>query len=131
MHFGKTALLGLAGGVLFIAGYWIGRINVPLSAESGALNRGLDDELDGAEPLVQDAIRRWSLKAAVSEEDVRQNWTPRAMFIPTRNQGQGMRCIQLQLKPGSLGGSPVYCFEDDVSGPNETIKLVAEYSDVE
>lgn len=131
MHFGKTALLGLAGGVLFITGYWVGRINVPLPAESSAINRGPDEELDGAEPLVQDAIRRWSLKAAVSEEDARQNWTPRAMFIPTRNQGQGMLCIQLQLRPGNLGGSPVYCYEDDFSKRDEVIELAAEYSDVE
>lgn len=131
MHFGKTALLGLVGGVLFIAGYWIGRMNEPLPAESSALNRGPDEHLDGAKPLVQDAIRRWSLKAAMSEEDVRQNWTPRAMFIPTRNQGQGMLCIQLQLKPGNLGGSPVYCYEDDFFERDEVIKLVAEYSDVE
>lgn len=131
MHFGKTALLGLAGGVLFSAGYWIGRIDVPLPAESNALNRAPDEELDWAEPLVQDAIRRWSLKAAMSEEDVRQNWTPRAMFIPTRNQGQGMLCIQLQLKPGNLGGSPVYCFEDGSFKRDDVIQLVAEYSDVE
>lgn len=131
MHFGKTALLGLAGGVLFFAGYWIGTINVRLPTESSALNRGPHEDLDGAEPLVQDAIRRWSLKATMSEEDVRQEWTPRAMFMPIRNQGQGMLCIQLQLKPGNLGGSPVYCYEDDFLERNEAIKLVAEYSDIE
>ena len=131
MHFGKTALLGLAGGVLFFGGYWAGRSNVPLPAEKSALNRGPDEELDLAQPLVRDAIRRWSLKAAMSEEDVRQNWTPRAMFIPTRNQGQGMLCIQLKLNPGNLGGSPVYCYEDDFFERDEVIELVAEYSDVE
>lgn len=52
MHFGKTALLGLAGGVLVTAGYWIGRVNVPLPTESSALNRGPDEDLDGAERLV-------------------------------------------------------------------------------
>lgn len=130
MHFGKIALLGLTGGVLFITGYWMGKLNFP-STDSGALIRGLDEELNGMEPLVQDAIRRWSLKAGMSEEDVRQNWTPRGMFIPTRNQGQGMLCIQLQLKPGNLGGSPVYCYEDDFFERDEVIKLVAEYSDVE
>lgn len=131
MHFGKTALLSLAGGALFITGYWIGIVDVPLPAESSALNREPDEELERADPLVQDAIRRWSLKAATSEEDVRQSWTPRAMFIPTRNQGEGMLCIQLQLKPGNLGGSPVYCYEDDFFKRDEAIELVAEYSDVE
>jgi hypothetical protein len=131
MHFGKTALLSLASGVLFCAGYWIGRINGPLPAQSNALDRKPDEELDGAQPLVQDAIRRWSFKAAISEEDVRRNWTPRAMFIPTRNQGQGMLCIQLQLQPGNLGGSPVYCYEDGFFKRDGVIQLVAEYSDVE
>lgn len=42
-----------------------------------------------------------------------------------------MLCIQLQLKPGNLGGSPVYCYEDDFFERDEVIKLVAEYSDVE
>lgn len=131
MRFDKIGLLSFAGGALFIAGYWIGMKTVPLSAESSAPNRERAEELDGAEPLVQDAIRRWSLKAAMSEEDVRQSWTPRAMFIPTRNQGQGMLCIQLQLKPGNLGGSPVYCYQDDFFERDEAMELVAEYSDLE
>jgi hypothetical protein len=122
MHFSKTALLCLAGGVLFTAGYWAGRSNVP---------RGPDEEMDRVQPLIQDAIRRWSLKAAKSGEDVRQNYTPRVMFIPTPNQAQGMLCIQLQLMPGNLGGSPVYCYEDDFFRRDEVIRLVAEYSDVE
>jgi hypothetical protein len=53
------------------------------------------------------------------------------MFIPTRNQGQGMLCIQLHLRPRNLGGSPVYCYQADFFKPEETTKLVAEYSDVE
>jgi len=53
------------------------------------------------------------------------------MFIPTRNQGQGMLCIELRLRPGDLGGSPVYCYQDDFFKPDERTKLVAEYSDVE
>ncbi|MGB3806589.1 MAG: hypothetical protein WA936_05265 [Erythrobacter sp.] len=121
MHLGKTALLGLAGGVLFIAGYWIGMPNVPPP----------DGQLEGQEPLVQDAIRRWSLKAATPEKIVRENWTPRAMFIPTHNQGQGMLCIQLQLKSGNLGGSPGYCYEEDFFDKDGTIELVVEYSDAE
>jgi hypothetical protein len=131
MQFTKTALLGLACGALFIAGFWVGRSNVHIPTDSTALNRRPDEELDHAQPLVSDAIRRWSLKAAVSEESVRQNWIPRGMFVPTRNQGRGMLCIQLQLKPGNLGGSPVYCYEDDFSDRDEVIKLVAEYSDIE
>lgn len=42
-----------------------------------------------------------------------------------------MLCIQLQLKPGNLGGSPAFCYEDDFFERDEVIKLVAEYSDVE
>ncbi len=42
-----------------------------------------------------------------------------------------MVCIELDLKPGSLGGSPVYCYQDDFSKPEEAMKLVADYSDVE
>jgi hypothetical protein len=120
MRIGKTALLSLAGAALFIAGYWTG---APMHQPT--------EGLDGAERQVQDAIRRWSSKAAMSEENVRRNWSPRAMFIPTHNQGQGMLCIQLHLRPGNLGGSPVYCYEVDPFKPDETMTLVAEYSDVE
>lgn len=42
-----------------------------------------------------------------------------------------MVCIELALKPGSVGGSPVYCYQDDFFEPEENKKLVAEYSDVE
>jgi hypothetical protein len=42
-----------------------------------------------------------------------------------------MLCIELGLRPGSLGGSPVYCYQADFFKPNERTKLVAEYSDVE
>ncbi|MDT0510043.1 hypothetical protein [Novosphingobium sp. MMS21-SN21R] len=131
MRIGKTALLSLAGGALFFAGYWIGMGNVPQLTESSALNSNLAEDLDGAERQVEDAIRRWSSKAAMSEGDVRRNWSPRAMFIPTRNQGQGMLCIQLQLQPGNLGGSPVYCYQAGFFESEEATKLVAEYSDVE
>jgi len=127
MHIGKTVLLSLAGVALFVTGYWTGLASAPLAAVDSSLDR----DLDGAKRQVQDAIRRWSLKSAMSEEDVRREWSPRTMFIPTRNQGQGMLCIQLRLKPGSAGGSPVYCYQDDFFKPKETMKLVAEYSDVE
>ena len=131
MRIGKTALLCLGAGALFIAGYWIGSVNAPLANENSALDLQVADAWDDAEPEVQDAIRRWSIKAEESEEDVLRTWSPRAMFIPTRNQGQGMLCIQLQLRPGNLGGSPVYCYQNDLVGPKEVTKLVAEYSDVE
>jgi hypothetical protein len=65
MSIGKTALLSLAGGALFIAGYWIGSANAPLATANSALNREPAEALDGAERQVQDAIRRWSLKAAI------------------------------------------------------------------
>jgi hypothetical protein len=42
-----------------------------------------------------------------------------------------MVCIELAIKPGGVGGSPVYCYQDDFSKPHENMKLVAEYSDVE
>jgi len=76
-------------------------------------------------------MHRWSLKSRQSEQRVRESYRPRAMFIPTRNQGQGMLCIELRLRPGDLGGSPVYCYQDDFFTPDERTKLVAEYSDVE
>lgn len=47
------------------------------------------------------------------------------------DSGSGMLCIQLQLKPGNLGGSPVYCYEDDFVERHQVIKLLAEYSNVE
>jgi hypothetical protein len=131
VRIGKTALLSLIGGALFMAGYWIGSASAPVATVNSAQIREPAEALDGAERQVQDAIRRWALKAAMSEEEVRRNWSPRAMFIPTRNQGQGMLCIQLHLRPGNLGGSPVYCYQADVSKPEETMKLVTEYSDVE
>lgn len=131
MRIGKIALLSLAGGTLFIAGYWLGLANALLPTNSSALNFNHAEDINGAERQVEDAIRRWSSKAAMSEGDVRRNWSPRVMFIPTRNQGQGMLCVQLKLKPGNLGGSPVYCYQAGFFQSEETSKLVAEYSDVE
>ena len=127
MQIGKTALLGLAGVALIAIGYWIGLASAPPTT----VDNRQDRELDDAKGQVQDAIRRWSLKSAMSEEEVRRYWSPRTMFIPTRNQGQGMLCIQLRPEPGSVGGSPVYCYQDDFFKPEEKMKLVAEYSDVE
>jgi hypothetical protein len=82
-------------------------------------------------PQIADAVRRWSVKSGETEQRVRKEYTPRAMFIPTRNQGQGMLCLEVSLRPGNLGGSPVYCYLEDFFKPNERTKLVAEYSDVE
>ena len=42
-----------------------------------------------------------------------------------------MLCIQLELKPGNLGGSPVYCYQDDFFERDKAMELIAEYSDVE
>ena len=131
MRIGSIAWQCLGAGALFIAGYWLGSANAPPANENSALDVQAADAWNGAEPEVQDAIQRWSLKAAMPEEDILRMWSPRAMFIPTRNQGQGMLCIQLQLRPGNLGGSPVYCYEDDFFRPKEATKLLAEYSDVE
>jgi len=90
-----------------------------------------DSEIAHFEPQIQDAIHRWSVKSHLTEESIRQIHRPRAMFIPTRNQGQGMLCIELRLKPGNVGGSPVYCYQDDFFKPDERMSLIAEYSDVE
>ena len=76
-------------------------------------------------------MHRWSLKSGQAERSVRELYLPRSMFIPRRNQGQGMLCIELRLRPGNLGGEPVYCYQDDFRKPGERTKLVAEYSDVE
>lgn len=131
MRIGKALLIGIAGGALLITGYWIGSAEAPQAIADSAHKSQPAESLSGAELQVQDAVRRWSVKAAMSEKDVLQTWSPRAMFIPTRNQGQGMLCIQLEIRPGNLGGSPVYCYQADFFKPEETMKLVAEYSDVE
>lgn len=128
MRVRTRALLSLIGMLLFVIGYLIGS---KMAESHNPQYRDAAEALDGADQQVADAIRRWSLKSAMSEKDVRRDWSPRAMFIPTRNQGQGILCIELHLQPGNLGGSPVYCYQDDFLKPNETLKLVAEYSDVE
>ena len=109
----------LVAGGFFLAGYVIGgsrAVSVQRSATS-------DDLISQAQ--VKDAIRRWSIKANEPAGRVQQIWTPRSMFIPTRNQGSGMTCIQLRIERGAVGGEPVYCYKDD------TTMLIAEYSDVE
>ena len=115
----NAALLTVCAGALFLGGYGIG-----ITGRAPTVSKHADDG-DGTEEQAGDAINRWSIKARQSEESVKQHWSPRSMFIPTRNQAAGMMCIELRLKPGSLGGSPVYCYR------NETTDLLAEYSDVE
>ena len=110
----------------FVAGIFVGKAT-PTSPAKSVSNA----DLVKLEPQIQDATRRWSLKNRESEQSVRESYEPRSMFIPTRNQSQGMVCIELALKPGGVGGSPVYCYQDDFLKPQENIKLVAEYSDVE
>lgn len=110
----------------FIAGILVSRNAITSPAKSVA-----DADLARLKPHVQDAFRRWSIKTQQSERSVRENREPRSMFIPTRNQGQGMVCIELAIEPGGVGGSPVYCYQEDFSKPDGNVKLVAEYSDVE
>lgn len=112
-----AATLG-ALGLAFMAGLLAGKASI-------------NSETARFEPQIQDAVHRWPLKSHQNEESVRKSYRPGAMFIPTRNQGQGMLCIELRLRPGDLGGSPVYCYKDDFSKPDEKTKLIAEYSDVE
>lgn len=83
----------------FIAGIFGSRNTLTSPAKSLA-----DSELARLKPQVQDAFRRWSIKTQQSEQTVRENREPRSMFIPTRNQGQGMVCIELAIKPGGVGG---------------------------
>lgn len=131
MRIGRIASIIFLCGVLFASGYWTGSKRAALAAGYGALNVDASDALLGAEPLVRDAIRRWSSKAEMPQDEVRRTWSPRGMFIPMRNQGQGMLCVELRLRLGDVGGSPVYCYQSDSTKQNEPVKLVAEYSDVE
>jgi len=114
-------ILALAGsaGALFLAGYAVGASEGYLPPEIVA-----HDELV-SERQVDDAVRRWSIKASEPPDRIRERWSPRSMFIPTHNQASGMTCIQLHLDLGAMGGEPVYCYEDG------TTKLLAEYSNVE
>lgn len=103
----------------FSAGYVIGGSRTITGQELG------DRERLGSKAQVEDAMRRWSVKANEPVDRVKKIWNPRSMFIPTRNQGLGMTCIQLRIERGAVGGEPVYCYKDN------TTTLVAEYSDVE
>ena len=128
--------LGFAFGAGLIVGKGFLTSNSGPEREIGVASdpQGITDaneEADRLEPQIADAIQRWSLKSRQSKQRVRKRYQPRSMFIPTRNQGQGMLCIELRLRLGHLGGSPVYCYQDDFSKPDERTKLVAEYSDVE
>jgi hypothetical protein len=110
----------------FVIGIFVGKATLSSPAQPV-----VDSELAKLGPQIQDAIRRWSSKTEQSEQTVRESYKPRSMFIPTRNQGQGMVCIELAFEPGGVGGSPVYCYQDDFFKRETKIKLVAEYSDVE
>ncbi len=123
----RIALIGLSAGALFFVGYWIGSSGVPGAPEKTLpkVKARSSAQWEGSREQLGDAVRRWSVKAGVPAEEVLQHWSPRSMFIPTRNQGSGMLCVELQLEPGGAGGSPVYCYKDD------TTTLVAEYSNVE
>ena len=115
-------IVGLA---LFVGGYEVGAFLTKKPGADLTKKRGVEDFAD-TEPQVQDAIHRWALKADESEAKIRREYSPRAMFIPVRNQGSGNMCIQLEPTDAvDVGGSPVFCYQDD------TTVLVAEYSDVE
>lgn len=115
----NVAFFTVCVGAALFGGYILG-----VTGRSPAVSKPADG-WEGTKEQAQDAVRRWSIKARQSEDSVRQSWSPRSMFVPTRNQGSGMLCIELRLKPGNLGGSPVYCYRD------QTTDLVADYSDVE
>ena len=118
MRLARPTFIAACAAAIFVAGLFVGLwLNRAPAAR--------DAHPAWTEPQLRDAIRRWSLKSAEPEADARQSRSPRAMFIPIRNQGDGLTCIELELQSGSVGGSPVYCYR------NHTNELAAEYSDVE
>ncbi|MCJ1960230.1 MULTISPECIES: hypothetical protein [Novosphingobium] len=127
MRIQTIVLIGIYSSALLVAGYGLGNFEgsrhsapSPLKVLEYPAERWI-----GTDEQVQDAVERWARKTTASNAEILQHRKPRSMFIPTRNQGSGMLCIELELERGALGGSPVYCYE------NQTTKLVAEYSDVE
>lgn len=76
------------------------------------------------DPQALDALERWAVKNS------RPSFSPKdfamqKIFIPTQNQGDGQSCVSLTPNPPEPSGTPVYCYR------NETLQLVAEYTDVE
>lgn len=126
ISFARPILTFGACGLAFVAGIFVGKDTANPPAKLFT-----NPELVKMKPQIQDAIRRWSLKNGQSEQSVREHYKPRSMFFPTQNPSDGMLCIELAMELGGAGGSPVYCYEDNFLKPEETIKLVAEYSDVE
>jgi hypothetical protein len=122
MRLARPTLMAVCAAAIFVAGCLIG------SSLKSASSSATDEHPRWTEPQLRDAIHRWSLKSGQSEADIRHHRRPRAMFIPTRNQADGITCIELELERGSLGGSPVYCYQDDTGN---RANLAAEYSDVE
>ncbi|WP_230635890.1 hypothetical protein [Sphingomonas sp. Leaf4] len=114
-----TVVLFLAAiGLAFMAGYGL-RPSAPSTSP-------YDPEYwPGSEAQIDDAYRRWSVKAGAPVDQVKGMWFPQLMFLPTRNQGIGLSCVKLRIERGAIGDSPVYCYD------NDTMKLLAEYSDVE
>ncbi len=78
-------------------------------------------------PIVQDAIRRWAQKNKVSPQRAMEGRLIVWMNFPDR------ACVSLSLRPGSVGGVPVYCYAGDNSGAiyKQTTRLIEEYSNVE
>lgn len=122
MPIAKPLLTGLAVLAVFFAGYYAARLKSEVAEEPTAQTERASD---GSHEQFEDATKRWSTKSGMPMERILAGYGRRSMFIPTTNQGSGMTCIQLQITDGSLGGEPVYCYKD------ETIELLAEYSDVE
>ena len=100
--------------VAFVTGYVVGERHEALKKTDPAAwksSRYAD------QPIVKDAIQRWSLKNRETPTRAMENRLVGWMRFPDRD------CVSLQLTPGSIGGVPIYCYADD--------KLVFEHSDVE
>ncbi|GGE81963.1 hypothetical protein GCM10011404_13260 [Sphingomonas prati] len=73
----------------------------------------------GGSPIVQDAIRRWSLKNGGTVEKAMSPYHVQVINFPS------MSCVNFALSAGDVGGEPTYCYEP------RTARLVWENSDVE
>ncbi len=118
MRMVTIALFLAAVGLAFLAGYGL-RLSIT------AASPYYPEYWPGSEAQINDAYRRWAIKAGAPVDRVKGMWFPQLTFLPTRNQGSGLSCVKLRIERGAVGGSPVYCYD------TATTKLVAEYSDVE
>ncbi|QIK78453.1 hypothetical protein G7077_05605 [Sphingomonas piscis] len=103
MSFARTVMLATSAAVLVAGGYMLGSLNRAPDV-SPARN---DSASPRYEAQVADAYRRWAKEGGLSEEDARAQWpSARTMFIPTRDQGSGVNCIELVLERGGVGVIP-------------------------